>query len=162
MKNETCCFTGHRLISGTVKNKLKETLKTEIEKLISQGYTSFCNGGAIGFDTIACEVVLALKKTYPHIKLIMILPCKNQDTKWNTQDKEKYKEILSQADEINYISDRYIAGCMQARNLELIKQSSLCLCYLKSNHSGTAFTVRNAKENDLIVINLADNIKINE
>jgi len=158
MKNKTCCFTGHRIISKPIKHELKEKLKLEIEKLITLGYTDFCNGGAIGFDTIACEVVLALKKSYPSIKLIMILPCKNQDNKWNSGDKEKYQEILTQADEINYISERYVAGCMQARNLQLIEQSSICLCYLKNNYSGTAFTVRNAKENELTIINLADNM----
>ena len=59
MKNQTCCFTGHRDISdplGILKRKLKRT----IVNLIDNGIIYFGNGGALGFDTLAALTRLLL------------------------------------------------------------------------------------------------------
>jgi uncharacterized phage-like protein YoqJ len=50
MKNQTCCFTGHRKIDAIDFPKIKKHLETEVESLINQGVKYFCAGGAIGFD----------------------------------------------------------------------------------------------------------------
>ena len=40
----------------------------------NSGYLYFGAGGALGFDTLAAQTVLDLKKDYPQIKLILVLP----------------------------------------------------------------------------------------
>ncbi len=61
-REKTCCFTGHRCIPNGSLDNLKRQLKQEIEKLIQQGVIYFGTGGALGFDTLAAEAVLELKK----------------------------------------------------------------------------------------------------
>lgn len=60
---------------------------------------------ALGFDMICAEIVLEIKKKYPHIKLVCAIPCKNQDELWTNEYKKRYKKILKQADTIRYISE---------------------------------------------------------
>ncbi len=81
MRDKTACFTGHRQIASEQQRVVAERLKRTVEKLILNGYCYFGAGGALGFDTLAAECVLYLKKQYPQIKLILVLPCKNANTR---------------------------------------------------------------------------------
>ena len=152
----TACFTGHRKIPSneisTVKKKLNETISSSIEK----GYRYFGAGGAVGFDTIAAQVVLELKEKYPNVKLILVLPCPNQTRGWNEADVVEYEKIKNEADKVVYTSDHYFRGCMQKRNRHLVDNSSLCICYLTDSTGGTAYTVKYAVQNGLIVVNIAE------
>ena len=151
-----CCFSGHRIILKKHRHLIKEKLNTELETLISQNVTVFKSGGAMGFDTVAALEVLRLKSKYPHIKLIMVLPCKEQTSGWRKKDAENYNYILENADEVIYISEHYYTGCMQKRNRELVCGSDVCVCYLTRNSGGTHQTVACAVKNCLEIINLAD------
>lgn len=162
MKEKTCCFTGHRIIPAAQQPALEKRLEEEIEKLIQKGVIFYGAGGALGFDTIAALTVLKLKSKYPQIKLILVLPCKNQSDRWNQEDKELYKQILSKADKIRYTSEHYHKGCMHSRNRHLMDHSLYCICYLMKNTGGTAYTVVYAKENKLNIINLCERINHNE
>ena len=155
MKEPICCFTGHRHIPADEYNALNQRLEDEIENLIHQGVRYFGAGGALGFDTLAALAVLRLKPAYPHIRLILVLPCKDQTKGWDRADKKIYNQILRQADKVVYVSEQYTPGCMKTRNRHLVEYSSVCLCYLTNPKSGTAYTANYAKQNGLRVINLA-------
>ena len=62
----------------------------------------FGASGALGFDTLAAQCVLSLRKRYPHIKLILVLPCTTQTKGWSKDDIAVYEEIKSQADKVTY------------------------------------------------------------
>lgn len=87
-------------------------LEVEIEHLISLGVTSFCAGGALGFDTLSAGKILGFKKRFPQIKLVLVLPCKTQTNGWSEANKSEYNFILERADEIIYTSEKYYTGCM--------------------------------------------------
>ena len=114
----------------------------------------FGTGGALGFDTMAAQTVLALKPRFPHIKLILVLPCQTQTKRWSENDQKIYNLIRHQADKIVYMSEHYYKGCMHARNRHLVDNSSICVCYLTASHGGTAYTVNYALQQGLRVINL--------
>ena len=78
IKQFTACFTGHRKIPPNEYESLAVRLCETVSNLIERGYRYFGVGGALGFDTLAAITVINLKKKYPHIKLILILPCRNQ------------------------------------------------------------------------------------
>lgn len=61
--------------------------------MIKEGYLYFGAGGALGFDTIAAFAVLKLKKRYPNIRLILVLPCLDQTRGWSREDVEIYEDI---------------------------------------------------------------------
>ncbi len=163
-KNQTACFTGHRpqkLPWGFNENDvdclaMKEIAKIEIQNaIINYGITHFISGMAIGFDMIAAELVLELKKDYPFITLECAIPCKEQDKLWRKQQKQRYKNILSQADKVTYVSDRpYFDGCMQKRNKYMIDNSSVLIALFNGETGGTKQTVDYAKETNLTILTI--------
>lgn len=156
MKEKTCCFTGHRQIPAEYLPAISEKLRNTLLSYIKCGYRYFGTGGALGFDTLAAQTILNLKQQYPTIRLILVLPCKDQSNRWRDEDKDEYERIKALADKIVYTAERYYNGCMQRRNRHLVDGSSLCVCYLTKNYGGTAYTVAYAKEQGLIVQNIAD------
>lgn len=156
MKSKTCCFTGHRALPADRLPQIKQRLEEEILKLVRQGVVYFGAGGALGFDTLAAQTILNLKQFYPQIRLILVLPCKEQDRFWPEADRVIYRDILSRADKVVYTAERYDPGCMHRRNRHLVDHSGVCLCYQTQPSGGAAYTVRYAKSRGLRVINLAD------
>jgi uncharacterized phage-like protein YoqJ len=108
----------------------------------------------LGFDAICALCVLELKITYPQIKLILVLPCKNQSERWSDNDKQIYEAIKLKADKIVYTSENYDRNCMYKRNRHLIDHSSVCIAYLKEGNGGTAYTLNYAIKNNIKVINI--------
>ncbi len=155
MKEYTACFTGHRKIPPMQVGALTRRLKTSIIELIDNGYKYFGAGGALGFDTLAAQTVLDLKSDYPHIKLIMVLPCITQADGWSVDDKVIYEKVKAAADKVVYTSHEYTRGCMHKRNRHLVDNSSACICYLTEKTGGTAYTVDYAQSKNLLVINVA-------
>jgi len=156
LKENTACFTGHRKIPPEQLDMIAQRLKNVIIELIKSGYIRFSAGGALGFDTLAANTVLSLKKDYPEINLILVLPCLSQSDRWDSADKETYELIKERADEVIYTSREYIRGCMHIRNRYLVDNSSACICYLTEKSGGTAYTVNYAKKKNLPVINIAE------
>ena len=158
MKEKTCCFTGHRELPEEQLPQLKQALFKVIVRLASQGVTRFACGGALGFDTLAAQMVLMVKEAFPQIELLLILPCKTQEKYWSKDEQKIYREILARADRVVFVSETYIQGCMQKRNRLLVKGSSVCVCYCTKKQGGTFYTVRYARQNGLNLINLAEEI----
>lgn len=156
MKEKTVCFTGHRTIPMLKKWKIEKKLKETLEALIDNGYCYFGAGGALGFDTIAAQTVLGLKKKHPEIKLILVLPCKNQTRGWEEKDVSVYESIIEQADKVVYTQEHYDRGCMFKRNRHLVDNSSICVSYLTEEKGGTAYTVNYANQKGVKVINIAE------
>ncbi len=154
-KEQTACFSGHRKVPAKQQAELVLRLKNAVVKLINNGYKYFIAGGALGFDTLAAKTVLNLKADYPDIRLILALPCQSQTFRWSVDDIEVYEAIKKAADKVVYTSDSYTKDCMYRRNRYLVDNSSVCICYLIEEGGGTAYTVRYANKNGLLVVNLA-------
>ena len=120
----TVCFTGHRQISYGDAMKLPALLETVLTDLIQRGAVTFRAGGAIGFDTVAALKVLELRETHPHIRLELILPCRNQTDRWDDTAVRTYQYILERADEHRFLFNTYFEGCMLERDraLDLIDE----------------------------------------
>lgn len=155
MKNISCCFSGHRDIPENELFSLKDRLINEITALVDRGYTRFYTGGALGFDTLAAQCVLEVKKDKPHIKLHIVMPCANQTRGWRSDSIKLHGEINSQADEVVCLSENYYRGCMQVRNRYMVDKSSVIIAYLKKSTGGSAYTVNYAEKKGLEIINTA-------
>lgn len=153
MKNIACSFSGHRTFYED-KKIISENLEKEIVKLIEEHNVKFfLVGGAIGFDMLCEEIIIKLKKTYD-IKLILILPCKNQEKYWKAKDKIKFALIKKKADKIIYLQKNYDNFCMKKRNQYLIDNSTYFIYYLRKNNSGTSSTFNYALLNKRKIISL--------
>lgn len=158
MKSKTCCFSGHRKIPSTLISDICIETEKAIEDLIKEGYCYFGSGGALGFDTIAAISVIKLRRKYPFIHLILVLPCLSQTRNWMLEDKKTYEKIKKSADKVVYVSKQYTKDCMFRRNRHLVDNSSVCICYLTDQSGGTAYTVNYAEEKGLRIINIAKRI----
>ena len=156
VSSKICCFTGHRIIFDNEMINLPKALEKTLHELYSLGVREFRAGGAIGFDSLASLTVIAFRETHPDVRLALILPCRDQDSRWGTFDREIYAYILKCADSVMYIEDSYTPDCMHKRNRSLIQGSDYCVAYQKEQDGGSAYTVAHAKKSGVTVINLAD------
>ena len=155
-KNFTCCFTGHRKISASNQLLLRGKIKAAVLSLVERGYTDFVSGGALGFDTIAAEVVLSLKQSHPEIKLIIVAPFADQPLEWDLNSQVTYCRICESADKYICLSPQYTDDCMKKRNRYMVEMSSACISYCTRPRSGTGQTVGFARENGIEIIELSE------
>ena len=156
LKAKTCCFTGHRTMSSEEKRIAAVRLRRVIEDQIKAGVVFYGAGGALGFDTLVAQTVLEMKKEYPQLRLILVLPCEDQARRWHSEDIAVYEDIKRRCDKIVYVSREYTPDCMYRRNRHLVDHSGTCICYLTRTYGGTAYTVDYARSKGLRIINLAD------
>ena len=144
MKDKTCCFTGHRKIPPLAALGLKRKLEKTLKEKIEQGYLYFGAGGALGFDTLAAKLIIRFKLSHPDARLRIVAPCRNQSDSWSKAQVGMYEYTLSNADEIEYMTDEYEDGCMRLRNQRLADSCDLMIAYVARPYSGAAQTVRMA------------------
>lgn len=152
-KAQTLFFTGHRTIPAA--QELANTLESTVLSFVNKGYRYFVAGGALGFDTLAADCIIKLKAKGLDIKLILMLPCKNQSARWSRDDILKYENHLEAADEVIYVSEAYTNWCMFARNRAMADASSACIAYCNKPDGGSAYTVKYASSKGITVVNLA-------
>lgn len=138
-------FTGNRNTQKT--SDICWRLHEKIEDYIQLCCKKFLCGNAVGADTLFSLSVLKHKEKYKDIKLILYLPCKDQDKFWTQEQKKEYREILEKADEIVYISEKYTETCMLLRNIKLIENSTYLLSIFNGiSEGGTYYTIKKALE----------------
>lgn len=155
MREQTCCFTGHRQLPPEARAEIVNRLERVIAALYERGIRYYGAGGALGFDALAARTVIRLRESCPDMKLILVLPCLTQTRGWRLEDVTEYERIKAQADKVVYTSHQYTRGCMHRRNRHLVDNSGVCVCYLTRESGGTAYTVRYAEKQGLEVINIA-------
>ena len=159
-----CCFTGHRpnaLPDAGNEQKpgmraLSELLTRAVERAVSDGFTEFYAGGALGFDTLAAEAVLNLRQQDSTVSLHLALPGLDQAEGWNAEQLQRYERILAGSSEIWYSAERCSPASMQKRNRYLVDHASRCIAYLRRMKGGTLYTVNYALDSGVEVDNLAE------
>lgn len=153
MKSRTCCFTGHRPEKLAERQEIIITaLRKAILDAINDGYTNFITGMAYGVDIWAAEIILSLKSSYD-LKLICAIPHPHFENICNAFWKEKYYQVLTQADEVNYILPHYTSYCLRKRNNWMVEHSSLIIAVYNGSKGGTKNTIDYAIKNNIKVIN---------
>lgn len=155
--SKICCFTGHRNLppsNSAEMNELKEALRLAMLDALNTGHTHFIAGGATGFDMMASELVLLLKKDFPDLTLTIYVPHPKQDASFSDTDKSRYRHMMEFADKAYMLSDHYYVGCMRDRNQKMVDRSDLCIAYVRKSRSGAAQTMRMAEARGIPVIRI--------
>ena len=99
---------------------------------------------------ICVETLLELKKKYKHIKIIGVLPCENQDSKWPEKEQKRYRQLLEKLDYI-WCKNKTYAGreCMLERNEYMVDNSSKMIALFNGQNGGTKSTIDYAKKRGL-------------
>ena len=132
MKENICCFWGHRTIEET--EELKSKLTEVIEKLIVEKYVdTFLFGSKSRFNSLCLELVTELKQKYPHIKRIYVR-AEYPDIN------EQYTGYLSESYEDTYYPEHIRKSGRAAyveRNYEMVDKSKYCIVYYDELHAPT-------------------------
>ena len=133
-----CCFTGHRIIPAERTEELRRRLRAGILYLHdNMGITTFYAGGALGFDSLAAEAVIAQREELKDIRLVIVIPCRDQAARWSAEQRARYERINRAADEVICLAERYHQGCMHERNRYMVDHSQACICYLTERTGST-------------------------
>ena len=151
----TACFTGHRQLDENELPALVLRLDRVLDKLYRLGYRRFICGGARGFDMIAAESVIAMKKQHGDISLVLAIPYAAQSSAWPPEEGRRYERIFYGADESHVLSRTYYKGCMLVRNRFMVDRASCVICYLTNTKGGTASTVAYASREEKTILNVA-------
>ena len=111
----SCSFTGHRPERLEMSTEIViDWLNKQIDKAIADGFTEFISGMQRGVDIWAAEAVLKCKNEGADVRLIAACAFRGMENRWEEDWQERYKNILSEADEIYYIGNypgREITSC---------------------------------------------------
>ena len=105
-RHKVCCFTGHRKFNTPIE-ALNANLENIIAELYNDGIRYFCTGGALGFDTVAAKKILSMKENFNDIKLVLVLPCKDQTKMWNNADTKTRQRYYKERKLQTNITDKY-------------------------------------------------------
>lgn len=148
--DKICSFFGHR----DVFVDLSDELKSAVEKAITEfGITTFYVGENGDFDRMAAGAVRSIKRRYPNIKLILVLP-------YFTNRINEYKEIYESDFDSIYIpselADVHPKGAITKRNKIMVDESDLVICYITREHGGAFNAAKYSKKKNIPTINIGD------
>lgn len=154
-REECACFTGHRELDEEELPGLRQALELTLEAAWAQGYRYFYNGGALGFDLLAAEAVMACKRRHAETALEIVVPHAHQSVGWPETERSRYERLCYLADRVKILSPLYYRGCYHVRNRYMVDRSGLCLCYFTHAQGGTAYTAAYAAREGVRLVNLA-------
>lgn len=111
---------------------IKQAIEAKLTPLIEDGLEWIITGGQYGVDLWACEVVIALKKRYPGLKLSILAAYLNPEEKWKEDKQTYYRELLKDVDYYGFVSKQPYDGVWQLKardGLLLRKSDGLLLFY---------------------------------
>ena len=157
MKENTCCFTGHRDIPAEKGENVKTKLKEQILVLLEEGISTFLVGGALGFDMLAAEVLVDLREREgKKFRLVSVLPFPDWREGWPAEEYAREEAILKNCDEFSLSGEKCDRKLYLDRDRKMVDASSVCVAWCSRRSGGTAYTVRYALKQGVQVVNLAD------
>ena len=148
------CFTGHRELPSRLSAAYRQLVgatRTAVCRAFDRGARIFYCGGAEGFDLLAGKLVLLEQERHLDIRLVL-LPYIGFGEGFCEADRAELRRQKKAAEEVVYLSNHYVPGCMAIRNRQLVADADLCIAYLTRTPSGTAQTVSFAREKGIEVI----------
>ena len=144
-------FIGHRhLVYGSIKNKLIDIIKNEIDNECNK----FIMGTHGNFDITALEICRFIRSNYKQIEIKVVL------TSLNTVKKDIYNSTYTPYNDVNTfmfdIENEYYKRQIIVSNKKMIDISDTLICYVnpKSINSGAKLIYNYAKRKGLKIINL--------
>ena len=154
MKGKTCCFTGPNIKAKEFSQRyieIKNCLREEVTKMISQcGVRHFICGIDRGINTLAAEIVLAMKAVYP-VTLECVISYEEQAKSWSEDNRNRCFSIVERSDYETMLQARYTFDCNQKRDRYIVNHSDYIIAVVPGNCSTELETVRYAQEKGIII-----------
>jgi len=167
----TLCFSGHRPArlpgngdpDAPEMQALTAALRLELIAAVGRGKMVMLHSCMAGFDVFCAEQVIALKRQYPHVRLVSVAPYGaaffSREKCWTPDWINRARKVFRQHDMGVKMAEVYRPGIYYERNRALVEHSSELLCYWDGGGGGTKYTVERAEAKGLLVRNLYENQK---
>lgn len=133
-------FCGHKDVIGS--ERVEKWLRQVCTDLIEQGATEFYLGGYGHFDFMCASVLRDLKKAYPNIRLILVLPYLNSTMMTDRYDETVYPPLES-------VPKRF---AISRRNEWMVRESDIVVAYVIRGFGGAATTLDYARRKKKTII----------
>lgn len=131
---KACCILGQRTEKLPWRydeeqpecRAFKARLHDVMMELVRNGVTTFYTDMSDGVNMIAAEIVLQVKGEMPdeRVRLIGVLPYEEQAARWAVPLRERYFNIMAQADGEVLMSNRFTFTCYRDSAQYMMKHSS--------------------------------------
>lgn len=118
---------------------LKKSIENELRNLIDQGLEWVIISGQPGVETWTAEVVMDLKKEFPHLKFAVITPFLDMEKNWKPEKQEKFAYILSNADFVTSVTKKPYEAPWQyiEKDKFIIQNTDALLLIYDEDHEGS-------------------------
>ena len=137
-------FCGHKNVYQT--ESVSRQVKQIILGLVKEGADTFLLGGYGSFDSIAAVAVRDLKKKYPGLRSILVLPYLNRDYDTSLYDESVYPPIED-------VPKRF---AISRRNEWMVEKADVVIAYVDHDWGGAATTLSYAERKKKRIINVAE------
>ena len=138
----TITFCGHKNVYQS--EKITERVKQVIRELLQTGDETFLLGGYGSFDSIAAVAVCDLKKEYPGLKSILVLPYLNRNRDTSLYDETVYPPL----------EDVPKKFAILRRNEWMVEQADVVIAYVMHDWGGAATTLHYAELKNKRIVNI--------
>lgn len=143
-KKKTALFIGNRDCYQVKEAEIEQAIITAIEN----GIEVFLNGGQGYFDKTCAVIVHRLKKRYPNIKNILVIPYRD----FRIFNDSLFDEIIYPFEAHTFSYYTYKSGSPK-RNRWAVDHSSVAICFVYRS-GGAEKTLEYAKKQKLKIIDL--------
>ena len=160
----TAAFSGYRFeklvlqVHGAYCSAIRDGIISRtgraVRVLYDRGIDTYLCGMATGFDLWAATAVLAMKKQLPGLRLVTVVPFREQARYYPDDFKELYYAVLTASDSRVCLHETYTRSCFHERNRAMLDRASALICYFNGLPGGTAYTVGVARKRDMTILNL--------
>ena len=151
----TCCFTGHRNLPAGQEEEIWRRVYASQEPLLEEGMRYFGVGGALGFDTLVAEKLLALRESRPQIRIILVQPFPGYQSRWTPAQQARAAVVEARVDKVVVCCQTPGREAFLARDRHLVDGSSCCIAWCTRSTDGTAYALRYAQKQGLRVWTVA-------
>lgn len=143
-----CTCFGHRELFLTIKNNLIDTLENLIEKY---GTDTFMTCGMGESDRLFSECIRILKKKYPGIKLILVLPYMTNEL---NENKEYYSSAFDDIIIPEELMGVHYKAAIEKRNQWMIEQCSVIVDCTYRDFGGAFSAIQYARKKGKTVVSI--------
>ena len=148
-KNESCCFTGHRLEKLPWRERENTPLCIELKTKISEalreahreGIKHFMCGMATGCDMYFCEAAIDLRSEHEEITIEAAIPWNGQAGAWTEDLRRRHSRLVEDCDFITVVQSEFSPDCLMKRNRYMVDNSSMIIAAYNGKPGGTMSTM---------------------
>ncbi|MFS0728052.1 DUF1273 domain-containing protein [Paenibacillus sp. 1P07SE] len=110
---------------------IKQAIEARLIPLVEDGLEWVLTPGQYGVDLWACEVVIGMRSTYPHLKVSILAAYENPEANWKEEKQTYYRELVKEVDYYGLVSRQPYQGTWQlsARDDLLMRKSDGILLF---------------------------------